>query len=71
MFGLYLHIPFCASKCWYCDFNSYAGLDQLAPRYVAALEREMAGAPATSPVTSTFRFAQSTRPPSLVIPDTC
>ncbi len=54
MFGLYLHIPFCASKCWYCDFNSYAGLDQLAPRYVAALEREMAGAPATSPVTSTF-----------------
>ena len=22
--GIYVHIPFCASKCIYCDFNSYA-----------------------------------------------
>ncbi len=40
--ALYLHIPYCARKCGYCDFNSYAGTrpdDQEA--YVAALEREM------------------------------
>jgi oxygen-independent coproporphyrinogen-3 oxidase len=38
--GLYLHIPFCRSKCSYCDFNSYAGLDSLIPSYVSALVAE-------------------------------
>ena len=23
--GIYIHIPFCKSKCYYCDFNSFAG----------------------------------------------
>jgi oxygen-independent coproporphyrinogen-3 oxidase len=40
--GLYLHIPFCAHVCPYCDFNTYAGQEVLIPRYVAALEREIA-----------------------------
>jgi oxygen-independent coproporphyrinogen-3 oxidase len=40
--GLYIHIPFCAHICPYCDFNTYAGQDALIPRYVAALEREIA-----------------------------
>jgi oxygen-independent coproporphyrinogen-3 oxidase len=39
--GLYLHIPFCAHVCPYCDFNTYAGQGHLIPRYVAALEREI------------------------------
>ena len=39
--GLYLHIPFCAHVCPYCDFNTYAGLDAIIPRYVSALEREI------------------------------
>lgn len=40
--GLYIHIPFCRSKCTYCDFNSYAGLDELFKPYTQALERELA-----------------------------
>jgi len=39
--GLYIHIPFCARKCPYCDFNSYAGLDALQAPYVEALIAEM------------------------------
>jgi oxygen-independent coproporphyrinogen-3 oxidase len=40
----YIHIPFCAHKCGYCDFASVAGMDDLADRYLAALEVEMARA---------------------------
>ena len=35
--GIYIHIPFCASKCAYCDFNSAADCDRLMPRYHNAL----------------------------------
>ncbi|MCI0635136.1 MAG: radical SAM family heme chaperone HemW [Actinobacteria bacterium] len=38
--GIYVHVPFCLTRCGYCDFNAYAGLDHLRGRYVAALERE-------------------------------
>ncbi|MCK5590136.1 MAG: hypothetical protein KAI09_04100, partial [Dehalococcoidales bacterium] len=39
--SFYFHIPFCLSKCYYCDFNSYAGLNWLIPQYVDTLEKEM------------------------------
>ncbi len=39
--GLYVHIPFCAQKCPYCDFNTYADLDDLFDAYVAAVCREI------------------------------
>ena len=35
--GLYLHIPFCESKCIYCDFNSYAGMEDKHNPFVSAL----------------------------------
>ncbi|WP_396584064.1 radical SAM family heme chaperone HemW [Bartonella grahamii] len=41
-FGIYIHWPFCAAKCPYCDFNSHVrihGVDQ--PRFVTAFKREI------------------------------
>jgi oxygen-independent coproporphyrinogen-3 oxidase len=45
--GIYIHIPFCRSRCSYCDFATGAYEGQLAERYVSALTQEI----------STFRLA--------------
>ena len=44
--SLYVHIPFCHTRCHYCDFNTYAGMLPLREPYVRALLSEigMAGA---------------------------
>lgn len=39
--GVYIHIPFCAGKCSYCDFYSLAGSDKLMPKYQEALIRHI------------------------------
>lgn len=41
--GLYVHIPFCASKCSYCDFASFAGQMHLREAYVSRLCDEIRG----------------------------
>jgi putative oxygen-independent coproporphyrinogen III oxidase len=42
-FGVYVHIPYCISRCPYCDFNTYVGMEDTAPEYVDALLREASG----------------------------
>ena len=39
--GLYLHIPYCFSKCRYCDFYSHPGERGVPDAYVEALVREL------------------------------
>jgi oxygen-independent coproporphyrinogen-3 oxidase len=49
-FGIYVHIPFCRQKCYYCDFASYAGQEKQMAAYAEAVVQEMHGwdgAPAT------------------------
>ena len=40
--GLYIHIPFCKSKCIYCDFYSLPRAEDRMDRYVSALCRQLA-----------------------------
>lgn len=41
MTGLYVHVPFCAKKCLYCDFNSVTYDDNSANEYLNALKKEL------------------------------
>lgn len=39
--AVYVHVPFCRSRCTYCDFNTYVGLVDLRPAYVDAVVAEV------------------------------
>ncbi|WP_115686062.1 radical SAM family heme chaperone HemW [Corynebacterium senegalense] len=42
-FGVYIHVPFCATRCGYCDFNTYTPSETTSSydAYLASLEREL------------------------------
>jgi oxygen-independent coproporphyrinogen III oxidase len=53
--AIYVHIPFCARKCGYCDFNAYSGYKEgTKARYVEALCREIAAAGDGSAIQTIF-----------------
>ena len=39
--GLYIHIPFCHTKCTYCDFNTYSGLENLIDDFSESIYKEI------------------------------
>lgn len=39
--GMYIHIPFCRTRCNYCDFNTYAGKEYLIDEYIECLVKEI------------------------------
>jgi oxygen-independent coproporphyrinogen-3 oxidase len=68
-FGLYLHWPFCQSKCPYCDFNSHVSAridqDRWQRAYLAEIDR--VGAQTAGRILGTVFFGGGT--PSLMNPD--
>jgi len=69
MAGVYIHIPFCRSRCSYCDFATGLHEDALAQQYVQAVAKEIATSSvvADQPRIDTIYFGGGT--PSLLKPD--
>ena len=69
-FALYVHWPFCASKCPYCDFNSHVTAQVDQARWARALSGEIArlGAEVPGRVLNSIFFGGGT--PSLMAPET-
>ena len=60
--GLYVHIPFCKTKCPYCDFNTYQGIENLIESFLPALmsEIECWGDSLTHPAVKSIFFGGGT-----------
>ena len=70
-FGVYIHWPFCLSKCPYCDFNSHVRREPIdEPRFLRAFHKEITavGARSRGRTVSTIFFGGGT--PSLMQPAT-
>ena len=50
----YIHVPFCAHRCTYCDFAIAVGRDQLVDQYIDALIAEMSTLGQPQPVQTLF-----------------
>jgi oxygen-independent coproporphyrinogen-3 oxidase len=60
--SIYIHIPFCRSRCSYCAFNTYTGITALIPEYVEAVcsELRLYGAVLGNPPVHTIYFGGGT-----------
>ncbi|MBL8048524.1 MAG: radical SAM family heme chaperone HemW [Chthonomonas sp.] len=58
--AVYVHVPFCPSKCGYCDFNSYAMTGDIHERTVQAMEREILSSPIAGRPAKTVFFGGGT-----------
>lgn len=64
--GLYLHLPFCISRCSYCDFFTVVGKEDAIPAYVEAICKEIRLYAAPDQAADTVYFGGGT--PSLLSP---
>jgi oxygen-independent coproporphyrinogen-3 oxidase len=64
--GLYVHVPFCSSRCSYCDFATGLYQSELAERYVCALIEEICSSRIAGEKVDTIYFGGGT--PSLLDP---
>lgn len=64
--GLYVHIPFCSSRCSYCDFATGLYQSELAERYVRSLINEICASQYHGEIVDTIFFGGGT--PSLLAP---
>lgn len=60
MLGIYIHIPFCLSKCPYCDFYSLPYREELAQQYVRTAVRAVKTAPAAGQAVDSVYFGGGT-----------
>lgn len=52
--GIYIHIPFCKHKCFYCDFISYCNKDNFINSYIKALKKEIQLKEINSEITTVY-----------------
>ncbi len=58
--AVYVHVPFCPSKCGYCDFNSYALQGEIVDRTVRAIEQDIRRSPWAGRPAKTIFFGGGT-----------
>ncbi len=66
-FGVYVHVPFCARRCDYCAFATYADRDELMDDYVAAVRADIVSRRSDVPAASSVFFGGGT--PSRLAPE--
>ncbi|MFQ5621934.1 MAG: radical SAM family heme chaperone HemW [Paracoccaceae bacterium] len=69
-FGIYIHWPFCQSKCPYCDFNSHVARDVDQARWRRAMLRELERTAAITGARTVHSVFFGGGTPSLMPPDT-
>src|SRR5688572_24559972 len=65
--AVYVHVPFCPSKCGYCDFNSYAMTGEIVERTARAIASEIQRSPIKGRPAKTIFFGGGT--PTFLTPE--